>query len=88
MVKDTAVMIMEECLPSDRTFTWSDVGYSVADKTKKKEMKTLIQGMFGQVKAGEVVAIMGGSGKVIVRSSLVQISLFSAMLDNAISKLS
>ncbi|EGF83345.1 hypothetical protein BATDEDRAFT_8584 [Batrachochytrium dendrobatidis JAM81] len=25
-------------------------------------MKTLIQGMFGQVKAGEVVAIMGGSG--------------------------
>lgn len=40
---------------------WEDVSYSI--KTSKSTSKTLIQGMNGSAKAGEMVAIMGGSGK-------------------------
>ncbi len=41
------------------SLTWNNISYTV---TSKKTVKTLLEGMSGMVKSGEVVAIMGGSG--------------------------
>ena len=50
-------------LPPAKCFTWSGVGLSVKIKEGKAiKPKELLQEMYGQVNAGEVVAIMGGSG--------------------------
>ncbi|KAH9274984.1 hypothetical protein BASA83_002696 [Batrachochytrium salamandrivorans] len=61
MSKDAVVVVAEETKSFAKSFTWSNVGYSVADK-KTKGQKTLLHSMYGEIKAGEVVAIMGGSG--------------------------
>ena len=63
MVKPTVVPLTEESplkqSDTDIVFAWHDVSYSIVSK---KETKTLLEGMNGYVKSGEVVAIMGGSG--------------------------
>jgi ABC-type multidrug transport system ATPase subunit len=43
-------------------FSWNDLSYSVPDPKDKKALRSLLQGMNGVVKSGQVVAIMGSSG--------------------------
>ena len=48
----------------DSYFSWHHVGFSVTVKNgKAKEDKTLLADNTGQVNAGQVIAIMGGSGR-------------------------
>lgn len=49
---------------SSWVLSWEDLSYSVAIK-KENKSKVLIGGMSGSIKSGEVVAIMGGSGKTL-----------------------
>ncbi|KAL2917532.1 hypothetical protein HK105_202815 [Polyrhizophydium stewartii] len=55
------VVAMPDASKGVGVFSWANVSYEVL-VPKTKEYKTLLHGMYGEIQAGEVVAIMGGSG--------------------------
>ena len=60
---ETVIQVDAKEPSSQASFLWSNVSYTVKVKDGKNQVdKPLLQNMFGEVKAGEVVAIMGGSG--------------------------
>nr|KAJ3418998.1 ATP-binding cassette sub- G member 2 [Polyrhizophydium stewartii] len=54
------VVAMPDASKGVGVFSWANVSYEVL-VPKTKEYKTLLHGMYGEIQAGEVVAIMGGS---------------------------
>jgi ABC-type transport system involved in cytochrome bd biosynthesis fused ATPase/permease subunit len=62
---DTVIKLDEISKP--KLFSWENINFSVPFK---KETKQLLFDVSGEVKSGEVIAIMGGSGTkcIIVRS--------------------
>jgi ABC-type glutathione transport system ATPase component len=58
------VPITETSAPvlTDNELSWNQLEYAIE---QKKGWKTLLSGISGSVRSGQVVAIMGGSGKIL-----------------------
>ena len=55
--------------PENVSFSWNAVGFAVMEKKGKEIVKkVLISNNTGRVNSGQVIAIMGGSGKLRVNS--------------------
>jgi ABC-type transport system involved in cytochrome bd biosynthesis fused ATPase/permease subunit len=53
----------------DFTFSWEDINYSVE---QGDELKQILTGVTGKCKSGELIAIMGGSGNILLTKVLVK----------------
>ena len=58
--KEVAILVENTSLPPAEIFSWNNVSLAIPIKNEKP--KTILSGISGQVKAGQVIAIMGGSG--------------------------
>ena len=45
-------------------FRWEDIRYSAAKQKEGEKVKKILKGISGEVKAGEMLAILGPSGKL------------------------
>ena len=50
----------EECVSK---LSWHNLEYTIPSPNQKGQVKTLLSNVHGEVLAGEVIGIMGGSGK-------------------------